>query len=176
MFPESDPVALRSDGLLCFGSLIADGTYNVVPPQVSMKGTMRTFNEKKRAAMKSIISALSHDTAALFGCSADVFIENGYPSLINDNALTEKCRLLASEYLDPSKVLDIPQMMTADDFAFYSQAFPSCFYRIGVSNVSKGIDSKQHTSTFDIDEDALQIGTGLMSFIAISLCNNIILP
>ncbi|MGN0088006.1 MAG: M20 family metallopeptidase [Candidatus Limimorpha sp.] len=176
MFPESDTVALRSDGLLCFGSLIADGTYNVVPPQVSMKGTMRTFNEKKRAAMKSIISALSHDTAALFGCSTDVFIENGYPSLINDNALTEKCRLLASEYLDPSKVLDIPQMMTADDFAFYSQAFPSCFYRIGVSNVSKGIDSKQHTSTFDIDEDALQIGTGLMSFIAISLCNNIILP
>ncbi|MGN0033922.1 MAG: M20 family metallopeptidase [Candidatus Limimorpha sp.] len=176
MYPESDADACQSNGLLCFGSLIADGTYNVVPSEVSLKGTMRTFDEAKRASMKSDIAAVSDDAAARHACTAEVFVEKGYPSLVNNAALTEKCRLLASDFLGFDKVKTIPQMMTADDFAYYSQLIPSCFYRIGVSNKTKGIVSKQHTATFDIDEDAMLVGMGLMSFIAISLCekNNLL--
>ena len=58
--------------------------------------------------------------------------------------------------------------MTAEDFAFFSQQIPACFYRLGTGNKLKGITSGVHTSTFDIDEQALEIGVGLMAWIALN--------
>ena len=65
-------------------------------------------------------------------------------------------------------VEDLPLRMTAEDFAFYTQHLPGCFYRLGTGNKSKGIISGVHTSTFDIDEKALQIGMGLMAWLALN--------
>ena len=58
--------------------------------------------------------------------------------------------------------------MTAEDFAFFSQQIPSCFYRLGTGNKSKGITSPVHTSTFDIDESALETGVGLMTWLTLT--------
>ena len=59
--------------------------------------------------------------------------------------------------------------MTAEDFACYSQKIPACFYRLGTANLSKGIDSKQHTATFNIDEESMKIGMELMSYLTLNL-------
>ena len=169
LYPEKDTNACKPSSLLTFGSLIADGTYNVVPSEVTMKGTMRTFDETKRKLLKDNILMVANDVATEFGCKADVVIEQGYPSLKNDLKLTEKCSALAKDYLGDSKVKELPQLMTAEDFAWYSQKVPACFYRLGTANHSKGIDSKQHTATFNIDEESMKIGMEIMSYLTINL-------
>ena len=163
LYPENGEV------LLAFGGLVADGTYNVIPSEVHLKGTMRTFDEDKRKALKETILKVSKEIASEFGCEADVFIESGYPSLKNDEKLTEKCAAFAKEILGESKVKELPQLMTAEDFAWYSQKVPACFYRLGTANPAKGIDSKQHTSNFDIDENSMKIGMETMTFLTINL-------
>ena len=163
LYPEN------GDVLLAFGGFHADGTYNVIPSEVNLKGTMRTFDEEKRKSLKDNILKVSKEIASEYGCEADVFIESGYPSLQNDVKLTEKCAGFAKEILGESKVKELPQLMTAEDFAWYSQKIPACFYRLGTSNPAKGIDSKQHTSTFDIDENAMRIGMETMTFLTINL-------
>ena len=163
LYPEN------GDVLLAFGGFHADGTYNVIPSEVKLKGTMRTFDENKRKALKNNILKVSKEIASEYGCVADVFIESGYPSLKNDVKLTEKCAAFAKEILGENYVKELPQLMTAEDFAWYSQKIPACFYRLGTSNPAKGIDSKQHTSSFDIDENSMKIGIETMVWITHAL-------
>ena len=155
--------------IIAFGSFIADGTYNVIPAEVTLKGTMRTFDETERQCIKDKIKEISAEMAAAFDVEVDVFIEGGYPVLINDVSLTDSLRSAAKDFMGEDNVKDIPQLMTAEDFAWYSHKTKACMYRIGTSNTEKGIVSKQHTPTFDIDEDALEIGAGLMAWM---LCSN----
>lgn len=154
--------------IIAFGSFIADGTYNVIPAEVMLKGTMRTFDETERQTIKDKIKEISAEMAAAFDVEVDVFIEGGYPVLINDVSLTESLRSAAKDFMGEDNVKDIPQLMTAEDFAWYSHKTKACMYRIGTSNAEKGVVSKQHTPTFDIDEDALEIGMGLMAWIALN--------
>lgn len=159
--------------IIAFGSFIADGTYNVIPGKVTLKGTMRTFNEDDRKSIKNKIKKICRETAKSFGLKAKLFIDEGYPVLINDVNLTESLMSSAKVFLTADKVKTIPQLMTAEDFAWYSHRTKACMYRIGTSNVEKGIVSKQHTPTFDIDEDALEVGVGLMTWLAMENLKNI---
>ena len=155
--------------IIAFGSFIADGTYNVIPSEVTLKGTMRTFDEAERQNIKDKIKEISAEMAVAFDVEVDVFIEGGYPVLINDVSLTESLRSAAKDFMGEDNVKDIPQLMTAEDFAWYSHKTKACMYRIGTSNAEKGIVSKQHTPTFDIDEDALEIGAGLLAWVPFGL-------
>ena len=152
--------------IIAFGSFIADGTYNVIPDKVFLKGTMRTFNEDDRKSIKNKIKKICSQIAKTYGVKSRVVIEEGYPVLINDVTLTNSMRDNAVDFLGEDKVKNIPQLMTAEDFAWYSHKVKACMYRLGTSNVDKGIVSKQHTPTFDIDEDAMEIGVGLMTYLA----------
>ncbi len=164
LYPEKG-----GDVVLAFGSFIADGTYNVIPSEVNLKGTMRTFDEEKRKALKDNILKVSKAIASEYGCEAEVIIEQGYPSLKNDVKLTEKCAAFAKDVLGEDKVKNLPQLMTAEDFAWYSQKVPACFYRLGTSNPEKGISAKQHTSNFNIDENSMRIGIETMVWITQAL-------
>ena len=155
--------------IIAFGNFIADGTYNVIPAEVTLKGTMRTFDEAERQNIKDKIKEISAEMAAAFDVEVDVFIEGGYPVLINDVSLTESLRSAAKDLMGEDNFKDIPQLMTAEDFAWYSHITKACMYRIGTSNAEKGIVSKQHTPTFDIDEDALEIGAGLLAWVPFGL-------
>ena len=155
--------------IIAFGSFIADGTYNVIPNEVTLKGTMRTFDETERQCIKDKIKEISAEMAAAFDVEVDVFIESGYPVLINDINLTDSLRSAAKDFMGEDNVKEIPQLMTAEDFAWYSHKTKACMYRIGTSNTEKGIVSKQHTPTFDIDEDALEIGAGLLAWVPFGL-------
>ncbi len=158
--------------IIAFGSFIADGTYNVIPDMVNLKGTMRTFDEKERKLVKKKIKEISSEVAKSFGVKSRVKIDEGYPVLKNDVYFADSLRNNAMDFLGEDKVKLLPQLMTAEDFAWYSHKIKACMYRIGTSNIEKGIDSKQHTSTFDIDEDALETGVGLMAYLAIEIIMN----
>lgn len=155
--------------VLSFGKINSNGgATNVIPNSVSFEGTLRTLDEQWRAEVKDLIKTLVKSTAEAFGATADMRIENGYPYLKNDESLTSKLWGFANQYMGEEHVEELDIWMAAEDFAYYSQEVPACFYRLGTRNEQKGITSAVHTNTFDIDEDAIEDGCGLMAFLAYS--------
>lgn len=154
--------------VLAFGKIEGLGATNVIPNEVKIEGTFRTMNEDWRKEAHIKMKKIAEDIASQMNGKCDFVIENGYPFLVNDHAITDKAKKAAEEYLGKENVQELPLRMTAEDFAFFSQKVPSCFYRLGTANKAKGITSGVHTPTFDIDENALEIGAGLMAWLALN--------
>jgi metal-dependent amidase/aminoacylase/carboxypeptidase family protein len=158
--------------VLAFGKIEGKGATNVIPDKVELQGTFRTMNEERRDKAHQQLQETVKTICDKWRASAEVKIIRGYPFLVNNEALTEKARAAAIAYLGKENVEELPMRMTAEDFAYFTQVVPSCFYRLGTGNKSKGITSGVHTATFDIDERALEIGSGLMAWIAVSELKN----
>jgi amidohydrolase len=154
--------------VLAFGDIQGKGATNVVPDKVEIKGTFRTMDEKWRKEAHAIITKTVNAVCEKNKAKAELDIRIGYPFLVNDKDLTELCKNAAIDYLGKENVEELPLRMTAEDFAYFSQELPVCFYRLGTGNKAKGITSGVHTPTFNIDEEALKIGPGLMAWLAIN--------
>jgi len=152
--------------VLSFGRIIGEGRTNIIPNEVKIDGTFRTFNEEWRAKAHEKITHMAQHIAESVGGSCDVFIDKGYPFLVNDEAVTQKAKMAAIEYLGAENVVDLEQRMTAEDFAYYSHIIPACFYRLGVKNPLWNEIRNLHTSTFDADENSIALGAGLMAWLA----------
>ncbi|NEU08761.1 amidohydrolase [Flavihumibacter sp. R14] len=158
--------------VLSFGKVIANGATNVIPNEVKLEGTFRTMDEAWRAQAHQKMKKMAEGIAEAMGGSCDFNIINGYPFLVNEEKLTANVRAYAEEYLGKENVEDLDIWMAAEDFAYYSQVADACFYRLGTRNEERGITSSVHTPTFDIDERALNVSTGLMAYIAIKQLGN----
>ncbi len=166
----SDP---KIPAVLSFGKINSDGgATNVIPNKVTIHGTLRTMDETNRARLKKAIKDIATHTCKAYGAKAKVKIVHGYPCLVNDAPLTHQCIDVAKEYMGEKNVVLLDKRMTAEDFSYYSQMMPACFYRLGTGNEKKGITSPVHTSTFDIDEGALKTGVGMMTYLAVRYCGN----
>ena len=143
------------------------GATNVIPDAVKIEGTFRTLNENWRAEAQKRMRKIAEGIAESMGGSCEFVIEKGYPVLFNDEALTKKIKSFMVEYCGSENVVDLPMRMTSEDFAYYSQKMPACFYRLGTGNRTKGITSGLHTDTFNIDESSLELSIGLMAWLAI---------
>ncbi len=153
--------------VLSFGKIIGNGATNVLPPKVELHGTFRTVDEDWRSEAHEKITKLAHGIAESMGASIEIEIRRGYPFLKNDESLSELCISAANEYLGNEHVQPLELWMAAEDFAYYSQAVPSCFYRLGTRNMQKGTHYSVHHPAFDVDEDAIEIGAGLMAQLAL---------
>jgi amidohydrolase len=153
--------------VLSFGKLRAEGATNIIPDEVYIEGTFRTFDEVWRADALGKMKKMAEMMAESMGGTCDFQIKKGYPFLVNNEDLTEKMRTAAIDFLGQDKVEDLDLWMASEDFAFYSQACPATFYRLGTRNTEKGIVSPVHTPTFNIDETSLKIGSGLMAYLAL---------
>jgi amidohydrolase len=162
----------KSPSVLSFGKVIANGATNVIPNEVYLEGTFRTMDEKWRADAHIKMKKMAEGIAESMGGSCEFNIMNGYPFLINEEKLTNRTRGHAEDYLGKENVVDLDIWMAAEDFAYYSQVADSCFYRLGIRNESRGINSSVHTPTFDIDESALNVSTGLMAYLAVKQLGN----
>lgn len=158
--------------VLSFGKVIANGATNVIPNEVKLEGTFRTLDEDWRAEALEKIEKMAKGIAESMGGYCEVNIVHGYPFLKNDERLSADTKTWAIDYLGADKVHDLDIWMAAEDFSYYSQEMPACFYRLGVRNEAKGITSSVHTPTFDIDEDSLPIGAGLMAWLALKELGN----
>jgi amidohydrolase len=154
--------------VLSFGKVIANGATNIIPDEVKIEGTFRTLNEVWRKDAHQKMKKMAEAIAEGMGGSCEFKILNGYPFLKNDPKLTARMKTAAEKFLGKDNVLDLDLWMAAEDFAYYTQQIDACFYRLGVRNEAKGIISGVHTPTFDIDESALETGSGLMAWLAVS--------
>ena len=158
----------RFPSVLTFGKVIANGATNVIPNEVYVEGTFRCMNETWRADGLAKMKKMAEGIAEAMGAECDFYILNGYPYLENEPKLTSRMKAAAQEYMGAENVLDLDLWMAAEDFAYYTHHVDSCFYRLGTRNEAKGIISGVHTPNFNIDETALEIGPGLMAWLAIA--------
>lgn len=149
--------------VLTIGKVIANGATNVIPDEVYLEGTFRTLDETNRSLAHNQIRRLAEEIASAYGASCDVRIEKGYPCLINDDMRTENAMQTAAMVLGEQAVIPLDIRMASEDFAFYSQYMPACFFRLGTGNKEKNITANVHQSNFDIDERALMHGAALMA-------------
>ena len=154
--------------VLSITAINGGNTTNVIPSEVKLLGTFRAMNEEWRFKAHDMIRKLAKEQVESMGGEIDINIDIGYPFVKNDEHLTFFSKKKAAEYAGEENVFETELRMGAEDFAFYSHLVPACFFRLGVGNKAKGITSNVHTSTFNIDEDAIEIGMGVMSWLAVS--------
>jgi len=154
--------------VLSFGRVEALGATNIIPNEVKIQGTFRTLDEAWRAKAHERMRQIAEGIVEGMGGQLDFEIRKGYPFLKNNPELTARSVDAARDYLGAENVLDLDIWMAAEDFAYFSQEIDGCFYRLGTRNEARGITSGVHTPTFDIEEEALEIGSGLMAWLAVS--------
>lgn len=154
-----------SPSVLSICSIQGGYTTNVIPSEVKMMGTFRAMDEKWRFEAHKRIRTIVESTAAANGAEVELEISVGYPSVINDTNTTERARSLAKELIGDDHVGEAEISLGAEDFGYYTQEIPGCFYRLGTGNTKKGITSGVHTPTFDIDEEAIKMGISMMAFL-----------
>lgn len=152
--------------VLSFGHFEALGATNIIPSKAHLKGTFRTMNEDWRAEALELIEKQIKLIAESSGATVELEISKGYPYLENDPGVTGKIREKAISFLGQDLVEELPIRLTSEDFAFYSHEVPVCFFRLGVRNEAEGITYGVHHPLFNIDNQALKIGTQLMCLAA----------
>ena len=151
--------------VLSITSFQGGNTTNVIPSEVKLMGTFRAMNEDWRFRAHELIKSQVVGIAEALGATAEVRIDVGYPFVLNDEALTAAARKQAEIYAGADMVEETELRMGAEDFAYYSHKIPGCFFRLGAGNKAKGITSGVHTPTFNIDENAIEIGMGMMALL-----------
>ena len=149
--------------VMSFGKVIANGATNIIPDQVTIEGTLRTFDETWRAELHELLPRMAGELVRSMGGTLDLRLVKGSPVVKNDPELNARIRAVAVDYVGAENVVDMDIRMGAEDFAYYTHVMPGCFFRLGTGNTVKpGTTSGLHRAEFDIDEDAMVIGAGMM--------------
>lgn len=159
----------HNPSVLSITSINGGTTTNVIPDEVKLKGTFRAMNEEWRFKAHELIRKMATDLVSSMGGKIDLLIDVGYPSVYNNEALNELAIQKASDFIGKENVEETEKRMGAEDFGYYSQQIPGCFFRLGVMNKDKGIISGVHTPTFNIDESAIETGIGIMAYLGSSV-------
>jgi len=157
--------------VLSFGRIIGEGAVNVIPDSVSIEGTFRTMDEEWRKKAHERITEVAQKTAEGMGAKAIIEIRKGYPVLFNNPELTQTFRSFASGYIGANNIVDLEPRMTAEDFAYFSQKYPSMLFRLGTTTPGqKG--AALHTPVFNVDEKAMETSVGLLAWTALNYLND----
>lgn len=155
--------------VLSITAINGGSTTNVIPDEVQLKGTFRAMDEEWRFKAHDLIRKMATGLVHSMGGEIDLLIDVGYPSVYNNEALNDVAIQKATAFIGNQNVEETEKRMGAEDFGYYSQQIPGCFFRLGVMNEAKGITSGVHTPTFNIDESAIEIGMGMMAWLGSSV-------
>lgn len=157
--------------VLSFGKLMAQGATNIIPQTVEIAGTLRMMDEEWRLKAQQMVRESAELIARSNGCEVEVDIKHGYPSVFNHVATAVKGKQFLIDYFGADAVEEMEIRMTAEDFGFYAQKYPSLFYRFGITGKSNINGGGLHTPHFKIDEEALKTGVEGMVWMAIQFLN-----
>ncbi len=151
--------------ILSITSIQGGNATNIIPSEVKLMGTFRAMNEEWRFKAHELIKTQTELLVKALGGEVDIKIDVGYPFVKNDEALSASARKLAEEYAGEENVSETELRMGAEDFAYYSQKIPACFFRLGIGNIEKGITIGVHTPVFNVDENGIEHGIGMMAWL-----------
>ena len=167
--PEGAPEGVGKT-IISIGKIEAAGATNIVPDCVTLEGTMRTFDEAWRREIKSQIEAICVELEQAHGVTIERGFGSGYPAVYNNPSLARKAKeVLGGEF----KVVELGMRATGEDFGYYTERYPSLFYRLGVGYTGEEYEAGKagslHTSTLLPDVKALGVGVGVMASLAIEM-------
>lgn len=151
--------------VLSITSIQGGNTTNVIPSEVKLMGTFRAMDEQWRFEAHEIIKKIAVDLVESMGAIIDIHIDVGYPFVLNNEKLCTAARKKAEGFVGVENVEETELRMGAEDFAYYSHKIPGCFFRLGTANPAKGNFTGVHTPTFNIDEDAIELGMAMMALL-----------
>ncbi len=154
-------------GVVTVTAIHAGHATNVIPDVVEMKGTLRSFKQEWRESAWEWLASHTQQIAALYGCTASLRIEKGYPPLFNDANATAFARSVAEDLVGVEKVTDFEPKMWAEDFAYYSQVMPACFWMLGGRPPAQSTMPGLHNAAFAPDESAMITGAALLAEVAL---------
>ncbi len=159
----------QNPSVLSICSIHGGNTTNVIPSEVKLMGTFRAMDEVWRFKAHELMLQQAKGLAIATGAEIDFRVDVGYPTVDNEPMITEAAWRLADEYMGAENVEETELRMGAEDFGYYSQVIPGCFFRLGVRNESKDAIHNVHTPVFKVDEDAIANGVGMMAWLGVSL-------
>lgn len=153
-----------SPSVLSMTSFQGGHTTNVIPSEVKLMGTFRAMDEAWRFEAHELMRKLATGLVESMGAEIDLHIDVGYPTVYNNEQLYNVATNIARSFVGTDAIKETEVRMGAEDFGYYSQLIPGCFFRLGTGNSDKGITSGVHTPLFNIDESAIELGVGMMAF------------
>lgn len=163
---------LPAPTIIAIGRFMAEGATNIIPSQVHLEGTMRTFSEPWRAEIKQQIGQIAERIAAEHGATVDVNIADGYPCVYNNPELTQQAKDIMIALWGEEHVEELGLRMTAEDFGYYTERYPCLFYRLGVQYSDQRSCGALHNAGFNPNEDALSTGIATFATLAIEMLKN----
>jgi hippurate hydrolase len=159
----------QNPSVLSICSVHGGNTTNVIPTEVKLMGTFRAMDEVWRFKAHELMMQQAKGLSLATGAEIDFKVDIGYPTVDNEPIITEAAWKLADAYMGASNVEETEKRMGAEDFGYYSQVIPGCFFRLGVRNESKGIIHNVHTPNFNIEEESIENGVGMMAWLGTQL-------
>ena len=159
----------QNPSVLSICSIHGGNTTNVIPSEVKLMGTFRAMDEVWRFKAHELMLQQAKGLAIATGAEIDFRVDVGYPTVDNEPMITEAAWKLADQYMGAEHVEETELRMGAEDFGYYSQVIPGCFFRLGVRNEAKDAIHNVHTPVFKVDEDAIAHGVGMMAWLGVSL-------
>ena len=159
----------QNPSVLSICSVHGGNTTNVIPTEVKLMGTFRAMDEVWRFKAHELMMQQAKGLSLATGAEIDFKVDVGYPTVDNEPIITEAAWKLADAYMGASNVEETEKRMGAEDFGYYSQVIPGCFFRLGVRNESKGIIHNVHTPHFNIEEESIENGVGMMAWLGTQL-------
>lgn len=156
-----------TNALLSICSVNGGNATNIIPEEVKLMGTFRSFDDKFRNEFHQILLEKSQQICGLHNCTCKLDIIKGYPPLINNDRAVEIFVQAAKNIVSNENIVKFEPKMWAEDFAYYSQEIPACFWFLGVKPKGKHNEHPLHNPKLNPDEKALSIGTQLLALSAI---------
>ena len=147
--------------------------YNIISEEVLMEGTTRCFNSQVRDKFPTIIKRMVEETTNAYRAKGELEYIFGHPSVINDPRISQIASRAVTDNFGEESVVKIEKVTGGEDFSFYLQKVPGVMAFVGARNESKGAMFPHHHKKFNIDEDALVVGTTLYSQFALDFLGKI---
>jgi len=159
----SREIAPVDAGVVSITSIHGGSSHNIIPPQVELQGTTRSFEPKTRSHILKRLREIVTNIAETFRCQAEVEVDDVCPAVVNDPEVTARAQKVAHQLFPNADIATEYQTMGAEDMAWIMEEIPGCYLLIGSANPAKGLDAKHHHPRFDFDEEALIYGSALIS-------------
>lgn len=158
---RTDPV---DSAVLTVGTIHGGRGRNVVASEIRMEGIIRTVDREVRERLRTEVRTVAEEVPRAMGASGEISFVQGYPPLINDPKVCDVVSSCAREILGDRGVIPVDRpSMGVDDFAYFAELFPSCYFTLGIEDRTKGRAAPLHSPYFDLDEGALPIGAAILA-------------
>ena len=153
------------------GKLTAGTRHNIIAGEALLEGTIRSFSDEVWKKIPEQIERVVKNTAAAYNAEAEIDLVRATPPLVNNQDISDILKASAEKLYGEEVVTKYEKTPGGEDFAYFTQAVPGALAFVGIRNDEKGINSPHHNETFDMDEEALEMGANLYAQFAIDFLN-----